>query len=49
MKKLGDEGNKEVNQIMQSKSYFKQEKKLLSNKDIFMSKCKYNYEMPPMI
>jgi len=28
---------------------YKQEQKLQNNKDIYMSKCKYNYEMPPMV
>ena len=50
LKKLAEEGHKELLQIVQSKFVTKLDKKLQSNaRDQYLSTCKYNYDMPPMI
>lgn len=49
LKKLGDEGTREVNQIVQSKNIKKMEKRNKNARDRLMSTSKYNYEFPPMV
>jgi len=49
LKKLGDEGTREVNQIIQSKNIKKMEKRNKNARDRLMSTSKYNYEFPPMV
>lgn len=49
MKKLGDEGNRELGQIIVSKHVEKMEKKPKNLRDQYMQTAKYNYDTPPMI
>ena len=49
LKKLGEEGTKEVNQIILSKNIKKMEKRNKNARDKLMSTSKYNYEFPPMV
>ena len=49
MKKLGEEGVRELAQIIQSKPVTKNEKRIQNARDQFMSTSRYNYEMPPMV
>jgi hypothetical protein len=48
-KKLGDVGMKELQQIISAKHVLKQEKKISNPRDHYMSKAKYNYELPPLV
>ena len=49
MKKLGDEGNRELGQIIQSKHVKKMKQKAKNLRDEYMQTAKYNYDTPPMI
>ena len=49
LKKLGDEGNRELNQIIQSKNIKKMEKRTKNARDRIIGTAKYNYEFPPMV
>lgn len=49
-RKLGDVGARELAQLINALPHSKREKKQSPLiKDVYLAKCKYNYELPPMI
>jgi hypothetical protein len=49
MKKLGDDGMRELQQIVEAQHLRKLQKQIKNPRDALMSTAKYNYELPPMI
>ena len=49
-RKLGEVGQRELAQLINALPHSKREKKQSPLiKDVYLAKCKYNYELPPMI
>ena len=49
LRKLGERGMKELDQIKETFTFVKQEKKVRSVRDTYFQTASYNYELPPMI
>lgn len=48
-RKLGDQGHKELSQLMNALPHVKAERKLKTLKDQYHATAKYTYDLPPMI